>query len=64
MDTKQHAKLVLLLDTLQKQLWHLQTECEATRVRLHSLCTQHAKKAQLTPPPSTHNIAIKKISDL
>ncbi|BCZ19533.1 hypothetical protein NHP190012_11750 [Helicobacter sp. NHP19-012] len=53
MDAQRSAELVLLLDALQKQLGHLQTECEATKAHLNALRAQYAQKAQTPPPQHT-----------
>ncbi|GMB96699.1 hypothetical protein [Helicobacter sp. NHP22-001] len=57
MDAQRSAELVLLLDALQKQLGHLQTECEATKAHLNALRAQYAQKAQTPPPPPPQHTA-------
>lgn len=60
MDAQQRVRLILLLDTLQKQLGCLQTECTATRTRLDSLRSQYTKQTLLSPLPPAHGATLKK----
>ncbi|BCZ18163.1 hypothetical protein NHP190003_14450 [Helicobacter sp. NHP19-003] len=62
MNAQQHAKLVLLLDALQKQLGYLRTECAAAKVRLDGLRAQYAQVAltHTAPVSPAHSATLKK----